>query len=183
MRVSRFVFLFSLLVFSSTAIISQAQYEQNWALGLRVGEPVGINVRKYFAGGDRAFDVNVGTYGFLYGRDRRYLKGDYRSAGLMIQGIYSWHHALFNREALHVYYGFGGQINQRNHFPDSRIGQRDNSEQKLSLGPAGAVGIEYKLPNNDLGVFLDAGGYVELLPSPFFTNLQISGGVRLNLVK
>ena len=172
-----------LSIFLLLAGATQAQYERNWALGLRVGEPVGINIRKYFPEGEKAFDVNVGTYGFLYGRERRYLKGDYRSAGLMIQGIYSWHHALFNREALHVYYGFGGQINQRNHFPDSRIGQRDDSEQKLSLGPAGAVGIEYKLPNNDIGVFLDAGGYVELLPAPFFTNLQISGGIRLNLLK
>lgn len=167
----------------SGALRVQAQYERNWALGLRVGEPVGINIRKYFMGGDRAFDLNVGTYGFLYGRDRQYMKGEYRSAGLMIQGIYSWHRALFNREALHIYYGFGGQINQRNHFPNDRIGQRDDSEQKLSIGPTAAAGLEYKLPGNDLGVFLDAGGYIELLPAPFFTNLQISGGVRLNLLK
>lgn len=174
-----FLFLFS---FGLNAV-SFAQYQSNWAVGLRVGEPLGLNIRKYYDEGGKTFDVNIGTYGFLYGKRKEYWKGEYKSAGLMIQGIKSWHHSVLNNENFHVYYGFGGQLNQRNYFPESRIGQRDDSERKISLGPAVATGFEVRLPNNDLGIFIDAGGYLELLPAPFFVNLQVSGGVRLNLIR
>lgn len=173
-----FFFFFSL----GLSTVSYAQYQSNWAVGLRVGEPLGLNIRKYYEDGGKTFDINIGTYGFLYGKRKEYWKGEYKSAGLMVQGIKSWHHSVFNKENFHVYYGFGGQLNQRNYFPDSRIGQRDDSEKKISLGPAVATGIEVRLPNNDLGVFIDAGGYLELLPAPFFVNLQVSGGIRLNLI-
>jgi hypothetical protein len=174
-----FLFFFSLGLSS----VTYAQYQSNWAVGLRVGEPLGLNIRKYYEEGGKTFDVNIGTYGFLYGKRKDYWKGEYKSAGLMVQGIKSWHHSVFYKENFHVYYGFGGQINQRNYFPDSRIGQRDDSEKKISLGPAVATGFEVRLPNNDLGIFIDAGGYLELLPDFFFPNLQISCVVRLNLIR
>ena len=65
---------------------------------------------------------------------------------------------------------------------DKLIGQREDNIKKLSLGPTAVGGIEVDLPNNDLSIFLDGGAYVEALPSIFFANWQISGGVRLNLV-
>ncbi len=168
-----------LILMSMTSVF--AQYDKNWALGLRVGEPLGVNVRKYFSFGERAFDVNIGTYGFLYGRVREYNKNIiYDSAGLMFQGIYSWHTPIFNSDNFHAYYGFGGQINSRNR--PLGLANRD-SFRVISLGPAVAAGVEFKIPGNDLGVFLDAGGYAEIAPKPLFLNLQISGGLRVNLVK
>lgn len=176
--------LLALLI--ATSLTASAQYDYNWALGLRVGEPLGINVRKYFAQGERAFDVNIGTYGFLYGRQRDYGRGqnegEYKDAGLMIQGIYSWVWSPGAGDLFHFNYGFGGQINNRNHYLDNLIGVREDKVRKLSLGPAAAAGIEVNLPNNDLAVFLDGGAYLEALPTPFFGNWQVSGGVRLNLV-
>lgn len=175
------------LVLLSFAIVaslqSYAQYEQNFAIGVKFGEPVGLNVRKYFQYGDKAFDVNFGTYGFLYGTEKRYNKGEYNGAGFMFQGIYSWHKSLTKRENVHFYYGFGGQINSRNHYPDDRIGERNNSEKRLSLGPAGNAGIEIDLPNNNLGAFLEAGAYLEALPRPFFVHPTVSIGARVNLIK
>lgn len=169
-----------------TTFSASAQYDNNWALGLRVGEPLGINVRKYFQNGDRAFDVNIGTYGFLYGRDRDYGRGQnegtYQDAGLMVQGIYSYIWSPGSGDLFHFNYGFGGQINNRNHYLDKLIGVREDKVKKISLGPTAVAGIEVKLPNNDLAIFLDGGAYVEALPVPFFANWQISGGVRLNLV-
>jgi hypothetical protein len=62
-----------------------AQYENNWAVGLKIGEPLGLNIRKYFSYGDRVFDVNIGSYGFLYGRERNYRKDQiYNEAGVMV---------------------------------------------------------------------------------------------------
>lgn len=176
-----YLLVFFLVVGASDSLM--AQYDNNWAIGFRAGEPLGVNVRKYFDSGYRAFDVNVGTYGFIYGRQRRYNKGYYKTAGLMIQGIYSWHTALFNRDWLHAYYGFGGQINSRNHYPDSRIGQLDDTERKISLGPTAAAGLEFKIPNQDLAIFIDGGAYLEVLPAPLFFNWQGSAGVRLNLIR
>lgn len=164
---------------------SFSQYDSNWALGLRVGEPLGVNVRKYFDLGDKAFDVNVGTYGFLYGRNRDYGRGQnsgqYKNAGLMIQGIYSWIWSPGRGDMFHFNYGIGGQINNRNHYLDDFIGQRNDKVKKISLGPTAVAGIDVKLPNNDLSIFLDGGAYLEALPTPFFGNWQVSGGVRLNI--
>ena len=160
-----------------------AQYDYNWAVGFRVGEPLGFNARKYFQNGDKAFDLNVGTYGFLYNRQRRYNAGEYKTAGLMIQGIYLWQNQVFNRDWAHVYYGFGGQVNSRSHYADILIGQKVDHIRKIALGPTGTAGFELKLPNQPLAFFLDAGLYIEALPSPFFWNGQVSGGLRLNIIK
>lgn len=174
-------FLTLILIIASLSDI-YAQYDYNWAVGFRVGEPLGMNVRKYFRNGDRAFDVNIGTYGFLYGNKRKYNKGEYQAAGVMIQGIYSWHHELGRRGRIHAYYGFGGQINSRKHYKVTGI--NFSNESKLSLGPTGAAGMEFMIPNQpNLAFFLDAGLYLEALPAPFFHNTQISGGLRLNLDK
>ena len=160
-----------------------AQYDYNWAVGFRVGEPLGFNARKYFQNGDKAFDVNIGTYGFLYNRQRRYNAGEYKTAGLMIQGMYLWQNEVFRKDWVHVYYGFGAQINNRSHYADILIGQKIDRTKKLSLGPTGTAGIEFKLPNQPIGFFIDAGLYIEALPSPFFINPQVSGGLRLNVIK
>ncbi len=177
------LFAFTILLLLSTATETFAQYDYNWAVGFRVGEPLGFNARKYFQNGDKAFDINIGTYGFIYNRQRRYNGGEYKTAGLMIQGLYLWNKAIFNRDWAHVYYGFGGQINNRNHYADILISQKIDHIKKVSLGPTGTAGIELKLPNQPIAFFMDAGLYVEALPSPFFWNGQVSGGLRLNIIK
>ena len=172
-----------------------AQYNNNVAVGLRIGEPLGLNIRKYFQYGDKAFDLNIGTYGLFYGQHRKYRGGGYhlvdsdgkytssQPTGLMFQGIYSWHYPVGNEDAIKAYYGFGGQVNYRTYASEGNVvGTRQNGEKHISLGPAGAAGIEYNLPGNDMGIFIDAGGYIELAPDLLFMVPQISAGVRVNLV-
>jgi hypothetical protein len=158
-----------------------AQYENNWAVGLKVGEPLGLNIRKYFSYGDRVFDVNIGSFGFLYGRERNYRKNQiYNEAGVMVQGLYQFHRSLGKNDKLHTYYGFGGQINSRNRSP--KIGERD-AFRVISLGPAVNAGIELSIPENDLSVFIDAGGYLEIAPKPFFMAPNVNIGLRINIMK
>lgn len=179
----KLLFAFTTIFILGTSSETFAQYDYNWAAGFRVGEPLGFNLRKYFQNGDKAFDINVGTYGFIYNRERRYNAGEYKTAGLMIQGHYLWQLEIFRRDWAHVYYGFGAQINNRSHYADILIGQKVDHTKKISLGPSGTAGFELKLPNQPLAIFVDAGLYVEALPSPFFLNPQISAGLRLNIIK
>ncbi len=185
MKTTRLLILTALFI--SAITVSNAQNLNNLAFGFKVGEPLGINIRKYFSYGEKALDFNIGTYGFIYGSKRKYgigsNKGQYKGSGIMFQTIYNWHYNVFKKETVHVYYGLGGQINSRNHYPDDRVGQRDDKERKLSLGPTGNAGLEIDIPNNDLGVFLDVGLYVEALPTPLFVHPQINAGVRLNITK
>jgi hypothetical protein len=158
--------------------IAQAQYD-NWAVGFKLGEPTGINIRKYF-NNIHALDVTVGTYGGILSNDRKYRgdEGTYRNAGVSLQVHYLWHTPLFNSEAVHVYYGLGGQVNSRRSYPKRLNG---NYEKDISLGGSALAGFEYYIPDNRISVFLEAGTYVELLPRPFYLSPNISAGIRFNL--
>ena len=158
---------------------AQAQFN-NWAVGFRLGEPSGLNVRKYF-GDNHAFDLNVGTFGGLYANTRSYRRGFYRNVGLVIQGHYLWHGNVGQFEALRYYYGVGGQLGSRRYFPDNLRGQRTNYVNNISLGGSGVAGLEYFLPNKSASVFLEAGLYAELIPQPLFFNAQSGVGLRFNL--
>ena len=168
-----FTFL-SILVFSA----AQAQYD-NWAVGFKLGEPTGINVRKYF-NNIHAIDISVGTYGGIFGKDRDYRgsNGRYKNTGLAIQAHYLWHTPFFNSESVHVYYGLGGQLNSRRTYPDRLNG---DYEKSISLGGSVLGGFEYYIPNNRISVFIEGGTYMELVPRPFFFSPNLSGGIRFNL--
>ncbi|WP_345249957.1 hypothetical protein [Nibrella saemangeumensis] len=178
MRKKYLVAVMVLLACMTLADKANAQYT-NWAIGFRLGEPAGINVRKYFAE-NRAFDLNIGTFGGLYGNNRDYLRGAYRSVGITLQGHYLFHNRLFGKDSFHGYYGIGGQVNSRRYYPD-RLAYVNEYETRLSLGGSGVAGAEYFLPNRPLSVFLEVGLYAEALPSPLFFNIQSGIGLRLNL--
>jgi len=162
-----------------TMSIAQAQYD-NWAVGFKLGEPTGIQIRKYF-NNVNAIDVSFGTYGGILANVRDYRQGKYRNVGLSFQAHYLWHNALFNSEKAQVYYGFGPQINSRRYYPDNQQNQPINYQGNISLGGSGLGGFEFFLPDGRMSVFMEGGLYIELLPGPFFTSPNVSGGIRLNL--
>lgn len=158
---------------------SFAQNYNNWAVGLKVGEPVGLNVRKYFDSGSKNVDINFGTYGFLWGRVRDYNnKPYYEQTGLMVQGIFHWNKQLGAAERFQVYYGFGGQVNSRKTVPP--VGN-NIAQKQISLGGVVNGGLEFSLPDNDLSIFADLGLYVELAPKILYMAVPGSVGVRLNI--
>lgn len=158
---------------------AQAQYN-NWAVGFRIGEPAGVNVRKYF-GDNKAFDVNIGTFGGLYANNRSYRRGDYKNVGLAIQGHFLFHNELGKSQSLRYYYGLGGQLNSRRYFPDNLQGQPTNYVNNISLGASAVAGLEYFLPNKPTSLFIETGLYAEVIPRPLFFNVQSGVGLRLNL--
>jgi hypothetical protein len=157
---------------------AHAQYD-NWAVGFKLGEPTGVNIRKYF-NNIHALDVTIGTYGGVLSNNRKYRgdEGIYKNAGLSLQVHYLWHTPVFNSEAVHVYYGLGGQVNSRRSYPKRLNG---NYEKDISLGGSILGGFEYYIPDNRMSVFLEGGTYLELIPRPFYLSPNISAGVRFNL--
>ncbi len=175
MRKSFLITSLAVLGWLTGPTIASAQYN-NWAVGVRIGEPSGLNVRKYF-GTNHAFDLNIGTYGGLYGTKRGYRSGDYKSVGLTIQGHFLWHTALTKSESIRAYYGFGGQINNRRYYPPRLNGEYENA---LSLGGSGVAGLEVFPVGKPYSIFLESGLYVELLQAPFFLSLNTGLGLRYN---
>ncbi len=171
--------IITLIALCLTVSFANAQYN-NWAVGFQLVEPSGVNARKYF-GENKALDVSFGTYGLFYGRDRKYRKGYYQNAGFSLRATYLWHTSLFKKEQLRAYYGFGGQINSRRYYFDSRnapgLKEYDNA---IALGGAGVAGAEYFVSSSPLSVFLETGLYVELVPDIFYLHPQGSIGVRFN---
>lgn len=157
---------------------AMAQYN-NWAAGFRLGEPSGINIRKYFRD-TNAFDINIGSFGGLYGNTRDYRQGRYRSIGLTLQGHYLWHTRLFGRDTFRGYYGFGGQVNRRRYYPDALKGQQTEYVAETSLGGSAVAGLEYFVPDKPFSIFLETGLYVEVIPAPLFLNMQSGLGLRYN---
>lgn len=159
----------------------QAQKRQYdvWNVGLRIGEPFGLNFRSYVSE-RHAVDVNVGLNGAILGTERNYgSKGQYRRAGLALGANYLTHFALNRDGNFRAYYGFGGQVNSRRSYPDRLEG---DYERRLSLGPTGAVGVEYIRFGSPYSFFGEGGLYVEALPRPFFTQLQLGLGVRVKIL-
>lgn len=173
----KFSLLIVLLVGLATTQVTNAQ-TNNWAVGFRIGEPSGVNIRKYF-GEKHAFDLNFGTYGGIYGTRRSYRKGVYKNVGFSVQGHYLWHGSFGKSETLHYYFGFGGQLNSRRYYPD-QFSYVNAYDKTISVGGSGVAGVEYFLPNKPFSVFLETGGYVEVIPAPFFLGFQSGLGVRLN---
>jgi len=159
--------------------LAHAQYD-NWAVGFKLGEPTGINIRKYF-NNVNAIDVTIGSYGGILANNREYRRGFYRNTGISIQAHYLWRNSLFNSELTHIYYGFGPQVNSRRYYPDNLQNQSIKHVSNISLGGSGLGGFEYFLPDGRLSIFLEGGIYVELLPGPFYISPNVSGGIRLNL--
>lgn len=166
-----FLTILVLYIFSQT----QAQ-TRRWALGFKLGEPTGLNIRKY---GDRnALDLTLGTYGGLFAQSRPYRKGYYQTTGLMFNGTYLWYAAFFNGH-LTTYAGLGAQVNSRRYY-EERQGVVNVYDRSISIGPSGTAGLEYFSRAKSSSFFMEVGGYAEFIPDFMYISPQISVGARTN---
>lgn len=157
-----------------TFSIAHAQPEK-WALGFKLGEPVGVVLRKY---GDRnALDVSIGTYTGLLKSKKTYRAGEYSDIGFMINGTYLWYVPMFNERML-AYGGAGVQINSRRYYPNPNI--KDVHTNNISTGPSLTAGVEFFFAQKPTSFFIEGGGFLELLPKVFYFNPNLSLGLRHN---
>jgi len=167
------VLLLSILLISYLSSFSQ---QKGWALGAKIGDPSGLNIRHYLNNDKNAVEVNVGVYGGIWGARSSYKDGAFDGAGFSFSGVYLWHNEMTTN--LKNYYGFGAQFTSRSYYVPDGTGKKEIPT--TGLGGLGQVGIEYFLPSSPISIFLEAGAYVELVPSILYFHPQGGGGVRLN---
>ena len=177
-----------LLIFSFN---SQAQ---DIALGLRLGDPLGLSFKKYLNGGNNAFEATIGTYGYagVYGynpygpsgryKGRYYYHKDYyyRSGGAVIMANYLWNFDFPKTKELSWYLSVGGQLRSLYYLRRDRNGFYEEEVRGVGIGPNASIGLEWipkELP--EIGLFLDAGLYLEIAPAAWAIP-QVGVGVRYN---
>lgn len=173
----------------------EAQISQ-WGVGLRIGDPLGLTVKRYLPRG-KAWELNLGRSGF-YGYNyqkafRRYdqfngyeYRTHYLNNAFGVQVHYLIHKDLGLAEipGLDWYYGVGGQLRSYNVDYEYRIRRGNGWETTrdrvtdIDLGVDGIIGLEYSWREVPLTVFLDVNLLVEIVDSPFVLYLQGGTGVR-----
>jgi hypothetical protein len=176
---------------------------RNWGLGLRLGDPSGLSIKKYLPGG-RAVELNVGTtsyWGYDY-RDHFYEEDKYanyeyisyrRTGAAALQVHYLLQSDIRDVANLHWYWGFGGQIRTKSYDYNYRYrsyygpGQGDyvwiyatDKITDFDLAADILIGLEYHIPGAPLSVFTDASLMLELLDDPLALYVQAGIGVRYN---
>jgi hypothetical protein len=187
--------ILSLVLLLSLFVTAQAQRRssgssRNWAVGLRLGDPAGLNVRKYL--GNNAIEVNLGSTGTFYGREANYTYrgyGGYRASGIALGVNYIGQKSISSVEGLEWYWGLGGQLSSRRfyyHYNDDFYKKYGYNytygyyENRVSLGANALVGLEWTIPSTPISLFTDLGLHLEIAPSPFWYYLPLGIGGRFN---
>ncbi|MDQ1089342.1 hypothetical protein [Siphonobacter sp. SORGH_AS_1065] len=180
------VFIISTLVtlgLVTSSLESKAQEintspQRKYAVGFKVGEPLGLNARIYTRN-NRGLDLSFGTYGMLWGSNRKYgPHGRFKNTGWALSANYIFHTDNEGKN-FQAYYGFGGQITSRRSYPE-RLAPYNAYENRTGIGASGLAGVEYFLPQSPLSIFVDAGLYLEVIPVPAFIHVQAGIGTRFN---
>ncbi len=185
------------------ALLPFAVSAQNWGIGFRLGDPSGLSVKKY--NGNKAWELNVGRthlfnrYDYYYDRyDRWYVDQHFNykahellnysySRALGIQLHYLVHKDVKNAAGLRWYYGAGGQLRFMSYRYDYRyklengpdwVVVRDQRVVETDFGLDGVIGLEYKIKNAPVSLFLDGTLFMELVDNPFYFTPQFGIGAR-----
>jgi len=197
------------IIFIAVLTLSITAHSQNMGIGIRLGDPSGLTLKKYM--GSNALEFSIGRTHLFYGNgwydshfngwyqdqhfgynDFQYL--DYKASvpiGMQV-------HYLINKniykigtediKGLQWYFGFGGQFRFRNYHYDYRYKVTNSSDwvytkgsiTDLDLGPDGVIGLEYKFDNAPISVFADATLFMEVVDNPFLFWFEGGVGVRYN---
>jgi hypothetical protein len=180
--------ILALLVGLTLPALSQ-RYTQ--AIGLRLGDPVGINYRMYGRGGaGLEFGIGTANYGYRsrYYRDAFDDRSQFNNANydlhrvnssVLLQGRY-FKQTKLNANVdgrLDWFWGLGVALRSTKVDYTYRLDgiQRRETITDIDLGPEGILGLEYLFPRSPISVFAEVSLMMELADSP--GNLFMLGGV------
>jgi hypothetical protein len=184
--------------------------QNNWGVGVRLGDPSGISIKKYTQ--NNAIELNVGRT-HLTGRDRWYdnrfddwykdkkfghkdfqYNGYKASTPIGVQLHYLFRKSINNVaeesvRGLEWYYGIGGQFRYQTYSYDYRYKldgdpnwyyNTGDRVADIDIGIDGVLGLEYTFDEAPISIFLDATLFMEVVDDPFYFWLQGGIGVRYN---
>lgn len=199
-----------LLSFFSILLSMPLVAQDNWGVGLRLGDPSGITVKKYT--GSNAWELSMGRtrwfdgdgwYNDRFGDwfiDEKFNYTEYQYLGfkggnpISIQLHYLFHKDINDIDfdgvgELDWYYGFGVQMahasylyNYRYKRPGDPRWYYSDSDRvyDLDFGADGLIGLEFTFSEVPISVFMDVNLYVELFDDPFLMRGQGGLGARYN---
>lgn len=210
MKVSKTNILVLFIFITLSCFTLTKSQAQNWGVGLRLGDPSGISIKKY--NGDKAIELNVGrthvwgkrswdgdryndwyknkNYGYVYHKYRGYEA----STPIGIQLHFLKHNSIGqiadeSVSGLDWYYGFGPQLRfqtYRYYYEYFREGDsqwqigESETEVDFDLGLDGVIGLEYTFDDAPISVFTDITLFMEVVDNPFKIWFQGGIGARYN---
>ena len=191
MTKNKLLFVLALCLIGTTSF---AQQNKDWGIGLRLGDPLGLSVKKYLAP-RKAIEFNIGrtwryNYSNAFYRHNDYNRDFYdyewhnNRSSVSLQARYLIHKPLRLKEVpgLEWYYGAGAQFRffsveyrYRYDGPGKSRGYYTDRVTHTDFGVDGIIGLEYSWRNVPITVFTDINLFLEILDDPFLPHLQ--GGV------
>jgi hypothetical protein len=187
----KIIFLISFLVICTSA------FAQRQAIGLRVGDPVGLTYKKYFGRGIKALEFGLGTTGA--GWHESYYRNTFKHIGrfdgynyrshVVESTIYLQARYLVNNEIVfqgmegdwNWYWGFGAVLKtariQYRYQDNGTFFTRDYND--IDFGPEGIIGMEYKLEGVPINVFGETSLMLEIINR---VGLRPYGGVGIRYI-
>jgi len=163
-----------------------------WGIGIRLGDPSGLTVKKYF--GSNSLEFSLGRSHTWY-NDRYYddyyhdYYDDYKDYKVISDPIGFQCHYLFQKPISRIgdqrvggldwYYGFGGQLITQSYYIYYNDGDREKFTD-LDLGADGVIGLEYRFGSSPISMFLDLTLMMEVFDDPFYFWTNGGIGVRYN---
>ncbi|MDO1447988.1 SH3 domain-containing protein [Rhodocytophaga aerolata] len=187
---------------SSAAKSSGSSNAYKWGIGLRLGEPLGVSVKKYNSN-NTAWEVNLGRasrWGHHYNGDDFYKHDKYDNRDMYkyygyypgfttaLQVRYLWSKPISGADGLSFYYGGGIQTRftpvryrYMYYYNNDRDWEyREDRVTDIDLGLDGVLGLEYMMKDIPLSFFLDVNLFVEIIDAPFVIYPQGGAGIRYN---
>lgn len=161
------------------AFYTDTHAQDKLGVGLRVGDPTGVTLKKY--SGDKAFEFVIGrpyylsgyNHDYFYNHDNRFKGKGYTferwRAAMSIQFHYLIHKDFPQLKGLKWYYGFGAQFRLKSFFQRSVVNGIvvESRASDYDFGPDGVIGLEYTFEELPISIFLDATLFVEIINTPY----------------
>lgn len=175
--------------------------DQQWGVGLRFGDPLGITAKKYLPD-NKALELSFGRAGWGWdrsgfedcGKETHY--NDYnrisisRISSIGLTANYLFQNDVKELDGLIWYFGFGAQIRistfkcsyRYKLEGDSEWRYNDKKSADFDIGGNGVIGLEYNFAgyNYPISIFVDAILFMEIVDNPFNFIPQGGIGARYN---
>jgi hypothetical protein len=167
-----------------TILSCTLSFSQNIGVGVKLGVPMGISLKKHFD--DKALEFIIGRayywnnfdYDYKFYHDNRFKNKGYvfvksyeRSKPVAMQLHYLIHKDVSSLDGLKWYAGFGGQFRFSSYYYDywDDNGRFIKEERitDIGIGPDGVFGLEYTFDDVPISLALDAVLYIEIVDHPF----------------